>query len=54
MPRGNKDGSIIRQEAKSDPKTGRVIHRARILIKKRYRDSRGRPREKKPCCSHDE
>jgi len=47
MPRGTKDGSIVNVPAVIDEATGQVIRRAHMLVKKRYTDLKGRPREKK-------
>lgn len=45
MPRGTNDGSIIRQ--KRDPVTGLMVDLPRIIVRRRYTDLKGRPREKK-------
>lgn len=46
MPRGSNDGSIRRVPAARDA-AGRVITREHWIVRKRYTDLKGRPREKK-------
>jgi hypothetical protein len=46
MPRGNKDGSMIRLSAVV-AEGGKVVQPACVIVRKRYTDSKGRPRQKK-------
>ena len=50
MPRGSKDGSIIRKKAQVDS-NGRTSQSAGIMVRKRFTDLKGRRREKKRCAS---
>ncbi len=50
MPRGSRDGSVIRRKVQIDS-NGRTLQSAGIVVRKRYTDLKGRRREKKRCAS---
>ena len=50
MPRGSRDGSVIRKKAQVDP-NGRTLQSVGIIVRKRFTDLKGRRREKKRCAS---
>jgi hypothetical protein len=50
MPRGSRNGSVIRMNAKVGTNGG-TLQTAGIIVRKRYTDLKGRRREKKRCAS---